>query len=83
MQVQLLTPVGLIFEGECQEVLLPTSAGVLGIRTGHTELITSVVAGELHVKKLDGMHHFRVSAGSAEVTPKKLTILVTSASSIS
>lgn len=81
MQLRLITPEGVVLETECNEVLVPASGGTLGIRSGHTELVAPLLAGELVIRLAPGNEQiYAVGSGSFEVTPKKLTVLSSSAS---
>ena len=64
-----------LFSGEVQEVLAPGTMGDLGIMPRHSQLITTLKAGELQYKTDDGMASLFVAGGIMEVQPSIVTIL--------
>ena len=80
MKLRILTPTGLVLETDCSEVLIPAAGGALGIRGGHTELVVPLIAGQLLAKTANNEEvRYMLTAGSAEITAKILTVLVESA----
>jgi len=68
-----------LFSGEVQEVLAPGTMGDLGIMPRHSQLITTLKAGELQYKTDDGMASLFVAGGIMEVQPSIVTILADTA----
>ena len=65
-----------IFSGEITEVTTPGTMGYLTIMAGHTQLITSLKAGELNYTLADGSNDVLfISGGILEVQPHVVTIL--------
>ncbi|HEV8155950.1 MAG TPA: F0F1 ATP synthase subunit epsilon, partial [Gaiellales bacterium] len=56
-RVDVITPEGPVFEGEAEIVVVPGSAGQLGIMANHAPLVSSLKPGELHVTDMDGQRH--------------------------
>src|SRR5208282_4333738 len=79
---RLLTPTGIVFEGEAQEVSAIGPLGEFGVLAEHINFITSLVPGVLEAKLPDGTAmHWVVSGGLAEVRDGLLTVLASSAES--
>jgi F-type H+-transporting ATPase subunit epsilon len=79
---QLVTPTGIVFEGEAAEVSAIGPLGEFGILPEHINFITSLVPGVLEAKLPDGSTmHWVVSGGLAEVKDSALTVLASSAES--
>ena len=68
-----------IFSGAVQEVLAPGAMGDLGIMPRHSQLITTLKAGELRYKTDDGDVSLFVVGGVMEVQPSIVTILADTA----
>ncbi|MGA6970196.1 MAG: ATP synthase F1 subunit epsilon [Candidatus Binatus sp.] len=79
---RLVTPTGIVFEGEAQEVSAIGPLGEFGVLAEHINFITSLVPGVLEAKLPDGTAmHWVVSGGLAEVRDGLLTVLASSAES--
>jgi len=64
-----------IFSGVVEEVLAPGTMGDLGIMPRHSQLITTLKAGELRYKTSDGDVSLFVAGGVMEVQPSIVTVL--------
>ena len=64
-----------IFSGVVQELLAPGTMGDLGILPGHSQLISTLKAGELKYKTDDGESLLFVAGGVMEVQPSIVTVL--------
>ena len=79
-QLELVTPTGIVNQGEVQEVTAWNPIGQFGVLADHINFITSLVPGVVEVKLPDGgMLYYVVSGGLAEVKDGKMTILADSA----
>jgi F-type H+-transporting ATPase subunit epsilon len=77
LNVTLLSPQGLVYEGEALEVYFPTTDGPLGVLPGHTPFIAELAPmGVIRLKETNGnLHYFAVSHGAVEVRPDKTIAL--------
>ena len=64
-----------IFSGVVLELLAPGTLGDLGILPSHSQLITTLKAGELKYKTADGESLLFVAGGVMEVQPSIVTVL--------
>ena len=64
-----------IFSGVVEEILAPGTMGDLGIMPRHSQLITTLKAGELRYKTSDGDVSLFVAGGIMEVQPSIVTVL--------
>jgi F-type H+-transporting ATPase subunit epsilon len=79
---RLVTPTGIVFEGDAAEVSAIGPLGEFGILPEHINFITSLVPGILEARLPDGTAmHWVVSGGLAEVKDSVLTVLASSAES--
>ena len=69
-----------IYSGTIQELIAPGSMGDLGIMPNHSQLITTLKAGELRYKTDDGgTVSLFVAGGVMEVQPSIVTVLTDTA----
>lgn len=68
-----------MFSGVVEEILAPGTMGDMGIMPRHSQLITTLKAGELRYKTSDGMASLFVAGGIMEVQPSIVTILADTA----
>jgi F-type H+-transporting ATPase subunit epsilon len=81
-QFKLVTPTGIVFDGEALEVSAVGPLGVFGVLPEHINFITSLVPGVLEAKLPDGAAmQWVVSGGLAEVKDGVMTVLASSAES--
>jgi F-type H+-transporting ATPase subunit epsilon len=76
LKVDVVSPLGSVFTGEADMVSLRGSAGEMGIAYGHTELLSTMPAGVVSIKKDEITEVLYVSGGLIEVTPTRVTIMV-------
>jgi F-type H+-transporting ATPase subunit epsilon len=78
----LLTPTGIVFEGDAEEVSAIGPLGEFGVLPEHINFITSLVPGVLEARLPDGTRmHWVVSGGLAEVKDGTMTVLANTAES--
>ncbi|MDX6524377.1 MAG: F-type H+-transporting ATPase subunit epsilon [Gaiellales bacterium] len=76
-RVDVITPEGPAYEGEAEIVVVPGTAGQLGIMANHAPLVTSLKPGELHVTDMQGQRHeFATDGGFVEVRKNETLVLV-------
>ncbi|MGA7871163.1 MAG: ATP synthase F1 subunit epsilon [Candidatus Binatus sp.] len=79
---RLVTPTGIVFEGDAEEVSAIGPLGEFGVLPEHINFITSLVPGVLEARLPDGTRmHWVVSGGLAEVKDSVMTVLASSAES--
>jgi F-type H+-transporting ATPase subunit epsilon len=72
----------LVFEGDVDIVVLPGSAGEMGILPHHAPLLTTLKYGFIKVRQQGNEEVFTVAGGVAEVQPEIVTILADAAENI-
>jgi F-type H+-transporting ATPase subunit epsilon len=68
-----------VFTDEVDEVMLPGTVGYLGVRPGHTPLLTGLGTGVLTFWKGGQEQRMAVSLGFAEVLPDRIEVLAETA----
>jgi F-type H+-transporting ATPase subunit epsilon len=79
IQLDIVTPDKLAFSGEVDEVNLPGVLGEFGVLPSHTPFLSEIKVGALHFRREGRVEWFALNRGIAEVTPRKVTVLVTTA----
>jgi len=71
-----------VFEGDVDIVVLPGSAGEMGILPNHAPLLTTLKFGIVKVRTREQEEIFTVAGGIAEVQPDLVTVLADAAENI-
>ena len=66
--LQIITPDGVRFDGEAQQLSVRAVEGELAILAGHVPLVTALTAGECRVYTQDGIRKGRCSGGMLSCT---------------
>jgi F-type H+-transporting ATPase subunit epsilon len=76
-RVDVITPEGPVFEGDAQIVVVPGTAGQLGILANHAPLISSLKPGRTKVTDAGGaVHEFATAEGFVQVRKNEAVVLV-------
>jgi F-type H+-transporting ATPase subunit epsilon len=77
--LDIVTPQGLVFSEEVDEVTAAGTEGEFGVLPGHVPFVTTLKIGMLTCKKGGEMKYFFVNWGYAEIGAEKVMILADSA----
>lgn len=77
--LEIVTPQGLVYSDEVDEVTAAGSEGEFGVLPGHVPFVTTLKIGLLTCKKGNEFKYFFVNWGYAEVGHEKVMILADSA----
>lgn len=72
LEVTVLTPTKVIFEGNARSVLLPGEEGVFEVLPYHNRLLSRLLNGFLFVDE----QSFRIRRGIAKVNQNKVTVII-------
>ena len=76
LNVRVVAPDRVVYEGESSSVVAPAWDGKVGVLPGHAPMITLVGVGELDVDLPgNGSHRFHVAGGVLKVSDDEVTIL--------
>ena len=70
---------GEFYQGDCEDLVLPTGDGVYGVQAGHNPVLVAIHMGILHFEVNGESQDILVGDGIAEVTPAYVMVLVDSA----
>jgi F-type H+-transporting ATPase subunit epsilon len=76
MKLEIVAPLGKIYEGEVSKVTLPGEDGEFGVLDGHAPLVTTLKTGTIDIEKSSGEELVAINWGYTEVTPDKISIIV-------
>ncbi len=72
----------IVFQDDVDMVILPGTAGEMGILPNHAPVLTLLKYGVIHVKNKGAEEFFTVAGGVAEVQPDQVTILADAAENV-
>jgi F-type H+-transporting ATPase subunit epsilon len=77
LQVQVVAPDGVVWEGDATAVTVPSALGSLGVLRGHESVAAALVAGEVRVTPVSGAARaFDIPGGFVVVDDDDVTVLV-------
>lgn len=79
ISLKVLAPNQNVFEGEAEEVILPSTSGQLGVLPGHISLVTAIDIGVLRLRSNSKWTSIALMGGFAEIESDEVTVLVNSA----
>ncbi len=79
LTLRVLAPDQSVFDGIADEVILPSTTGLLGILPGHISLVTAIDIGVLQVLSNGNWSSIALMGGFAEVEADDVTVLVNGA----
>jgi F-type H+-transporting ATPase subunit epsilon len=79
LQLEIVTPEKLAYQGEVDSVQLPGSEGELGVLPHHAPLISTLGAGELRLRKSGEEEVFAIVGGFLQVLPDKVVVMAETA----
>ena len=76
LDLEVVTPDGVVFQGPAELVVVPGVEGELGIMARHEPLVTLLAIGETRVRSADGsVTHIATGMGYAEILFDKLRVV--------
>ena len=79
LTLRVLAPDQSVFDGTAEEVILPSTTGLLGILPGHISMVTALDIGVLRVLSNGTWNSIALMGGFAEVEANDVTVLVNGA----
>ena len=75
MNLDIVTPEKVIFQGEVAEIYINTADGPIGVFPHHVNLFSKIVPGELKLKISGHEQFMALTSGFLEINDNKVTIL--------
>ena len=79
LTLRVLAPDQSVFDDTADEIILPSTTGLLGVLPGHISMVTAIDFGVLRVLKNGNWDSIALSGGFAEVESDEVTVLVNKA----
>ena len=79
LTLRVLAPDKSVFDDTADEIILPSTTGLLGVLPGHISMVTAIDFGVLRVLKNGTWDSIALSGGFAEVESNEVTVLVNKA----
>ena len=79
LTLRVLAPNQSVFDDTADEIILPSTTGLLGVLPGHISMVTAIDFGVLRVLKNGNWDTIALSGGFAEVESDEVTVLVNKA----
>ena len=79
LTLRVLAPDQSVFDDTADEIILPSTTGLLGVLPGHISMVTAIDFGVLRVLKNGNWDSIALMGGFAEVESDEVTILVNGA----
>ena len=73
--LEIVSPEKIVYQGDAEEVIIPTADGQIAILPHHVKLLTQVSEGEIIVKKSKNNQYIAVTGGFLEFENNKATLL--------
>lgn len=81
LQISILTPERPFWNGQAEEIILPTETGEMGVLKNHAPIITGLDVGALLIRTKDEWNSYAIMGGFALVKQNQVTILANEAES--
>jgi F-type H+-transporting ATPase subunit epsilon len=75
LELEIVTPEGLLMRERVDEVIAPGEEGYFGVRPGHTPLLATLGMGELSFRRQGAWHRLTCFSGWCEVLPDRVSVL--------
>jgi len=79
LTLRVLAPDQSVFDDTADEIILPSTTGLLGVLPGHISMVTAIDYGVLRVLKNGNWDSIALTGGFAEVESNEVTVLVNKA----
>ena len=79
LTLRVLAPDKSVFDAKVEEVILPSTTGLVGILPGHISMVTAIDIGVLRVRNNGNWDSIALMGGFAEVESDDVTVLVNGA----
>lgn len=75
LEMEVVTPEGLLFRDTVDEAVLPGEMGSFGVRPGHTPFLSTLGVGEIAYRRGGTWHRLTCFWGFCEVRPDRVNVL--------
>ncbi len=79
ISLKVLSPNQNVYEGDAEEVILPSTTGQIGVLPGHISLVTAIDIGVLRLRMNSQWKSIALMGGFAEIESDEVIVLVNNA----
>nr|YP_010556089.1 CF1 epsilon subunit of ATP synthase [Monoraphidium dybowskii]UYR96191.1 CF1 epsilon subunit of ATP synthase [Monoraphidium dybowskii]WDE21122.1 CF1 epsilon subunit of ATP synthase [Chlorolobion braunii] len=79
LQISILTPERPFWNGQAEEIILPTETGEMGVLKNHAPIITGLDVGAMLIRTKEQWSSFAIMGGFAVIKRNQVTILANEA----
>ena len=79
ISLKVLAPNQNVYEGDAEEVILPSTTGQIGVLPGHISLVTAIDIGVLRLRLKSQWKSIALMGGFAEIESDEVIVLVNNA----
>lgn len=79
LQLEIVTPEKLAYEGQVDSVVLPGSEGEIGVLPHHAPLVSTLGAGELRLRTGSQEESFAIVGGFLQILPDRVVVMAETA----
>ena len=79
ISLKVLAPNQNVYEGEAEEVILPSTTGQIGVLPGHISLVTAIDIGVLRLRMNSQWKSIALMGGFSEIESDEVIVLVNNA----
>nr|AXH37901.1 ATP synthase CF1 epsilon subunit [Chlamydomonas sp. ICE-L] len=79
LQISILTPERPFWNGEAEEIILPTETGEMGVLKNHAPIVTGLDVGAMLIRTKQEWNSYAIMGGFALVKQNQVTILANEA----
>nr|YP_010987543.1 ATP synthase CF1 subunit epsilon [Hydrocytium acuminatum]WOR09588.1 ATP synthase CF1 subunit epsilon [Hydrocytium acuminatum] len=81
LQISVMTPERIFWNGESEEIILPTNTGEMGVLKNHAALITGLDVGAMLIRTKEGWNSIAIMGGFGVIGQNRVLLLVNEAES--
>jgi F-type H+-transporting ATPase subunit epsilon len=74
-EIEILSPQGILFKGSLSSATFPTADGVITVLSGHANLVTKLINGEIIVNISEDIKKFSVTSGFIEIVSNHVNVI--------
>jgi len=78
IDLTIVTPQGIVYQGPVENVVLPGTEGEFGVLENHERFLSPLLTGEVEIKTREGSTFAAIAQGFADVVGGEVTVLVVS-----
>jgi F-type H+-transporting ATPase subunit epsilon len=75
MQLTIITPIELVFEGEVSQATFPGANGSFQILKNHAAIVSALTQGNVNYTTKDGLKNHIIEGGVVEASDNKIVLL--------